>query len=140
MADRVIAPRRTRVGDVFKVGRTIPVRQLKSVDPFLLLDHFDFSLAPGELGGLAPHPHRGFETVTLMFDGAIEHGDSLGNRDRIESGGVQWMTAGSGIVHEENPDDELRKRGGRVLGIQLWVNLPSAKRMTAPKYQDTVAS
>jgi len=134
---QVIAPMNTRVGDVFDVRRTIPLRQLAQVDPFLLLDHFDFTLRPGQPGGLAPHPHRGFETVTLLFDGAIEHGDSLGNRGRIESGDVQWMTAGSGIVHEENPDDQLRARGGRVLGIQLWVNLPRRHKMTAPKYQDT---
>ena len=81
---RVIAPLETRVGEVFEVRRTFPIQALSGVDPFLLLDHFDFTLAPGELGGLAPHPHRGFETVTVLFDGAIEHGDSLGNRGRIE--------------------------------------------------------
>ncbi len=133
----VVAPMNTMVGDVFAVRRAFPLRALAQVDPFLLLDHFDFTLRPGELGGLAPHPHRGFETVTVLFDGAIEHGDSLGNRGRIASGDVQWMTAGAGIVHEENPDDHLRARGGQVLGIQLWVNLPRRHKMTAPKYQDT---
>jgi len=135
----LVKPVRAMVGEVFKVRRTFPVAALDQVDPFLLLDFFDFTLAPGELGGLAPHPHRGFETVTLLFDGAIEHGDSIGNRGRIESGDVQWMTAGSGIVHEENPDDSLRERGGRVLGIQLWVNLPKRLKMTPPTYQDTAS-
>jgi redox-sensitive bicupin YhaK (pirin superfamily) len=135
---RIVTPLRTQVGEVFKVRRTIPLKALAQVDPFLLLDHFDFTLAAGELGGLAPHPHRGFETVTVLFEGAIEHGDSLGNRGRIESGDVQWMTAGGGIVHEENPDDHLRARGGRILGIQLWVNLPRALKMTPAAYQDTV--
>ncbi|MCC6621941.1 MAG: pirin family protein [Deltaproteobacteria bacterium] len=133
----VVPPRHTQVGDVFKVRRTIPGEGFDQVDPFLMLDHFDFTLAPGELGGLAPHPHRGFETVTVLIDGAIEHGDSLGNRGRIGAGDIQWMTAGNGIVHEENPADDLRARGGRVLGVQLWVNLPSAQKKVAPKYQDT---
>ena len=136
----VHSPVRDRVGDVFLVRRAFPVGPLSGVDPFLLLDFFDFTIQRGQLGGLAPHPHRGFETVTLLFDGAIEHGDSMGNRGRIESGDVQWMTAGSGIVHEENPDDILRERGGRVLGIQLWVNLPKTLKMTPPKYQDTVSN
>jgi redox-sensitive bicupin YhaK (pirin superfamily) len=138
--ERVIAPQRDLVGDVFEVRRTIPALQVEQVDPFILLDHFDFRIAKGELGGLAPHPHRGFETVTVLLEGAIEHGDSLGNRAVLESGAIQWMTAGSGIVHEENPADILREKGGRVLGIQLWVNLPARAKMTKPHYQDTVAA
>lgn len=137
---RIVPPQRAQVGDIFKVRRTIPGVGFDDVDPFLMLDHFDFTLAPGQMGGLAPHPHRGFETVTVMIDGAIEHGDSLGNRGRIASGDIQWMTAGNGIVHEENPPDDLRERGGRVLGVQLWVNLPKDARKVAPKYQDTNAS
>ena len=134
---RVVPPRHAQVGEVFKVKRTIPGVGFNQVDPFLMLDNFDFTLAPGQLGGLAPHPHRGFETVTVMIEGAVEHGDSLGNRGVIRSGDIQWMTAGNGIVHEENPADELRERGGRVLGVQLWVNLPTSARKVAPKYQDT---
>jgi len=134
---RVVAPRRAQVGDIFKIRRTIPAVGFDQVDPFLMLDHFDFTLAPGQLGGLAPHPHRGFETVTVMVDGLIEHGDSLGNRGLIGAGDIQWMTAGNGIVHEENPGDALREKGGRVLGVQLWVNLPAAARKVPPKYQDT---
>lgn len=134
---RVVPPRRAQVGEVFKVRRTIPGIGFDQVDPFLMLDHFDFTIAKGQLGGLAPHPHRGFETVTVMVDGLIEHGDSLGNRGVIGAGDIQWMTAGNGIVHEENPADALRENGGRVLGVQLWVNLPSAARKVQPKYQDT---
>jgi redox-sensitive bicupin YhaK (pirin superfamily) len=137
---RVVRPQRAQVGEVFKVKRTIPAVGLEDVDPFLMLDNFDFTIAPGQLGGLAPHPHRGFETVTVMADGEIEHGDSLGNRGKIAGGDIQWMTAGDGIVHEENPSDALRERGGRVLGVQLWVNLPAAMKKVTPKYQDKVAS
>jgi redox-sensitive bicupin YhaK (pirin superfamily) len=137
---RVIAPFRDLVGDVFEVRRTIPAASVAQVSPFILLDHFDFRIAKGELGGLAPHPHRGFETVTVLLEGAIEHGDSLGNRAVLESGAIQWMTAGSGIVHEENPANILRERGGRVLGIQLWVNLPSRAKLTPPRYQDTTTA
>lgn len=137
---RIVAPRRAQVGEVFKVKRTIPAVGLEDVDPFLMLDNFDFHIAPGELGGLAPHPHRGFETVTVMNEGEIEHGDSLGNRGKIASGDIQWMTAGNGIVHEENPSDALRERGGRVLGVQLWVNLPRAYKKVEPRYQDKLAN
>ncbi|MCB9732313.1 MAG: pirin family protein [Deltaproteobacteria bacterium] len=134
---QLVVPRRTRVGEVFDIRRTLPGPGVEQVDPFLMLDHFDFPIAKGQLGGLAPHPHRGFETVTVLLDGAIEHGDSLGNRGLLEPGGVQWMTAGAGIVHEENPADVLRERGGRVRGVQLWVNLPARAKMTPPAYQDT---
>ncbi len=136
---RIVAPQADRVGDVFRVRRTIPAANLAQIDPFLMLDHFDFTLAPGELGGLAPHPHRGIETVTILVEGAIEHGDSLGNRARLEEGGVQWMTAASGIVHEENPDDSIRERGGRIHGLQLWVNLPARAKLAPPRYQDQTA-
>lgn len=134
---RIVPPRHDQVGEVFKVKRTIPGVGFRQVDPFLMLDNFDFTIGQGQLGGLAPHPHRGFETVTVLVDGAIEHGDSLGNRGVIRAGDIQWMTAGNGIVHEENPADELRERGGRVLGVQLWVNLPASQKKVAPKYQDT---
>jgi len=137
---RIVPPTRALVGDVFKVRRTFPTRALDRLDPFLLLDHFDFTMAPGELGGLAPHPHRGFETVTLLFDGAMEHGDCLGHRGGLQAGDVQWMTAGRGIVHEENPHEIIRERGGRIVGIQLWVNLPRRAKWTDPAYQDVVAA
>jgi redox-sensitive bicupin YhaK (pirin superfamily) len=134
--DRGIRPRPDRVGDILQVQRTLPAPGLDQVDPFIMLDHFDFAMNVGERGGLAPHPHRGLETVTVIFEGELEHGDSLGNRGLIGPGDVQWMTAGSGIVHEENPADSMREKGGRVHGVQLWVNLPRAHRMTKPRYQD----
>lgn len=133
---RTVPFRRARVGEVFDIRRTLPGPGVEQVDPFLMLDHFDFTIAPGQLGGLAPHPHRGIETVTVLLEGAIEHGDSLGNRAVLEAGGVQWMTAAGGIVHEENPADILREKGGRVHGIQLWVNLPAASKRLPPGYQD----
>jgi hypothetical protein len=138
--EAVIAPRRTRVGEVFQVQRTLPGAGRDQVDPFLMLDHFDFTLRPGQRGGLAPHPHRGQETVTVLLDGAIEHGDSLGNRAVLLGGDVQWMTAASGIVHEENPADAVRASGGRIHGVQLWVNLPRAAKGLPPGYQDRAAA
>lgn len=133
---RVVPFRRAKVGEVFDIRRTLPGPGVDQVDPFLMLDHFDFTIKPGQRGGLAPHPHRGIETVTVLLEGAIEHGDSLGNRAILEEGGVQWMTAAGGIVHEENPADILRERGGRVHGIQLWVNLPKRSKRLPPGYQD----
>lgn len=133
----IASPRHDRVGDLFQVRRTIPAPGLDQASPWVMLDHFDFTLTPGQRGGLAPHPHRGIETVTVLLEGAIEHGDSLGSRAVLESGGIQWMTAGAGIVHEENPPAALRETGGRTLGVQLWVNLPRAHKSTAPRYQDT---
>ena len=132
----IAPPMADRVGDILEVQRTIPARGLAQVDPFLMLDHFTCRLRPGSLGGLAPHPHRGIETVTVIFEGALEHGDSLGTREVLEPGDIQWMTAGSGIVHEENPADSFRKSGGLLHGVQLWVNLPKRSKMTKPRYQD----
>ncbi|MFK7990979.1 MAG: pirin family protein [Sandaracinaceae bacterium] len=125
------------MGDLFQVRRTIPGPGIDQASPWVLLDHFDFTLSPGQRGGLAPHPHRGLETVTVLLEGAMEHGDSLGTRATLESGDIQWMTAGAGIVHEENPPIALRESGGRVLGVQLWVNLPRRAKSVAPRYQDT---
>jgi quercetin 2,3-dioxygenase len=114
----------------FGFGRT------DEFDPFLLLDDFRND-DPGQyLAGFPWHPHRGMETITYVLAGNVEHGDSLGNRGTLRSGDVQWMTAGSGILHQEMPrgDD-----GGRMHGFQLWANLPSSLKMTAPRYQDVVA-
>lgn len=129
--------KRTMVGSVFDVRRTLPSPQVDRISPFILLDNFDMALPANSTGGLAAHPHRGFETVTVLMDGEVEHGDSIGNRGVIASGDVQWMTAARGIVHEENPSDAFRKRGGRMYGVQLWVNLPARHKMDPPKYQDT---
>jgi len=102
-------------------------------DPFLLLDDFRNDVPDDYLAGFPWHPHRGIETITYVLAGTVEHGDSLGNRGAIASGDVQWMTAGSGIIHQEMPKgDEV----GRMHGFQLWANLPSALKMTNPRYQE----
>jgi redox-sensitive bicupin YhaK (pirin superfamily) len=107
------------------------------VDPFLLLDEMGpKDTEPGGAIGTGDHPHRGFETVTYMLDGEFEHRDSAGNHGTIRPGDVQWMTAGAGVVHSERPSDAFQARGGRMHGFQLWVNLPRADKMAAPRYQD----
>jgi redox-sensitive bicupin YhaK (pirin superfamily) len=128
------------------VGDGFPVRTLFAYDdpelmaqlsPFLLLDYagpaeFPPSTVPR---GVGPHPHRGFETVTVVFEGDLEHRDSAGNHGRIGQGDVQWMTAGGGVLHEEKHSREFAARGGRLEMIQLWVNLPAASKMTPARYQ-----
>jgi quercetin 2,3-dioxygenase len=123
------------------VTRPFPTAQLDRLDPFLLLDRMGpVAHGPGEAKGAPDHPHRGFETVTYVLEGAIEHGDSQGNRGRIEAGDVQWMTAGSGVVHSEMPAEEIRRDGGRLHGFQLWVNLPRRDKMMNPRYQELRAA
>jgi len=102
-------------------------------DPFLLLDDFRNDVPEEYLAGFPWHPHRGIETITYVLAGTVEHGDSMGNRGVIEAGDVQWMTAGSGIIHQEMPQGDPV---GRMHGFQLWANLPSALKMTAPRYQE----
>lgn len=121
----------------FMVERAFPNGNVSAVDPFLLLDHFGpHRIAEGSNSRLPPHPHRGFETLTYMLEGQIEHADTAGNTGLIGPGEVQWMTAGGGIVHSETPmarpDDPAR----RLHGIQLWINLPAADKMAAPRYQE----
>jgi quercetin 2,3-dioxygenase len=124
-------------GEGFEVHRPFPTGALQMVDPFLLLDEMGpVDHAPGEAIGTGDHPHRGFETVTYVIDGEMEHRDSAGNHGSIRSGDVQWMTAGSGVIHSEKPSDAFLARGGRMHGFQLWVNLPRAEKMTPPRYQD----
>lgn len=119
------------------VHRTFPGTSLDMVDPFLLLDELGpAEFGPGEAPGFPDHPHRGFETVTYMLDGVMEHRDSAGHRGTLGPGDVQWMTAGAGIVHSEMPDS----RGGRLHGFQLWVNLPAADKMTKPRYQELASA
>lgn len=132
---------RTVEGDGFVVRRPFPVPGRELVDPFLLLDHMGpVEHAPGEALGTPEHPHRGFETVTYLLEGELEHRDSLGNHGRLGPGDTQWMTAGRGVIHQEGPSDRLRREGGRVHGVQLWVNLPAADKMIPPAYQDLRAS
>jgi len=123
------------------IRRVFPTAALEDVDPFLLLDHLGpIEFAPGQATGFPDHPHRGFETVTYVLEGAMEHRDSQGNHGIIGPGDVQWMTAGSGLVHSEMPGAEIAKNGGRLHGFQLWVNLPRKDKMVAPRYQDVAAA
>jgi len=127
-------------GAGFPVRRPFPTPRLGQVDPFLLLDEMGpEDLEPGQAKGAPDHPHRGFETVTYMIDGAVEHEDSAGNAGRIGPGSVQWMTAGAGVIHSEMPAREMQTDGGRQHGFQLWVNLPAADKMMAPRYQEFLA-
>lgn len=134
----IITAQRAREGGGFYVRRPFPTSRLEMIDPFLLLDHMEpTDLGPGEAVGAPDHPHRGFETVTYMLEGSFVHKDSAGNSGRLNPGDVQWMTAGSGVIHSEMPSQELVDNGGRLQGFQLWVNLPKRDKMTAPRYQDT---
>ena len=118
--------------------RSIAPQAGNEFDPFLLFDHFAFNdPIEGPIGGFPMHPHRGIETVTYMLEGSTHHRDSLGNSGLIGPGDVQWMTSGSGILHEEMP---RRGPSGNIYGFQLWVNLPAALKMTTPRYQEVNAS
>jgi len=121
-----------------KVRQPLPVAGLDQVSPFILLHHAGPTThQPNDTEErLSPHPHRGFEPVTFLFSGMLHHKDSAGNEGFLKSGDVQWMTAGSGIIHSEGPSQAFSKEGGTFELIQLWVNLPREHKMTAPKYQD----
>ena len=124
-------------GAGFLVHRPFPTQALSAVDPFLLLDEMGpMDLKPGEAKGAPDHPHRGFETVTYMIEGRMEHRDSQGNAGSLGPGDVQWMTAGAGVVHSEMPAEDLLLHGGRMHGFQLWVNLPRRDKMMQPRYQE----
>ena len=128
-------------GEGFQVRRPFPGIDMSLADPFLLLDHLGaVEYAPGEAKGAPWHPHRGFETVTYIIDGAIQHHDSNGGGGMITDGGTQWMTAGAGILHDELPPEWLVRKGGLFHGVQLWVNLPKTLKFTPPRYQDITAS
>lgn len=127
----------TLEGGGFLVRRPFPKTSFSDFDPFLLLDEMGpMDVAPGEAKGAPDHPHRGFETVTYLLSGEMEHKDSSGRAGRLRSGDVQWMTAGSGVVHAEMPSPEFMRTGGRMHGFQLWVNLPRQDKMIKPRYQE----
>jgi redox-sensitive bicupin YhaK (pirin superfamily) len=128
----VIDAEPSRDGAGVKLRRSLGSRALPLLDPFLLLDEIHSRREDDYVRGFPSHPHRGFETVTYMIGGAMEHRDSLGNHGHLGPGSVQWMTAGHGIIHSEMP----RGDGGGFWGFQLWVNLPSSLKMTRPRYQD----
>lgn len=139
--ERVVDSIETVEGEGFAVRRPFPKQGLEQIDPFLLLDEMGpVEYGPGEAKGAPEHPHRGFETVTYLLEGAFEHKDSRGNRGRLGPGDVQWMTAGSGVLHSEMPAAELARAGGRLHGFQLWVNLPRRDKMAAPRYQEIPGS
>lgn len=126
---------KTQDGAGVSLTRIIGQPALPRLDPFLMLDEFGSDQPQDYLAGFPPHPHRGFQTVTYMLAGKMAHADSVGNKGLIETGGVQWMNAGRGIIHEEMP----QQTEGLLRGFQLWVNLPAAEKMSAPGYQDLAA-
>jgi len=128
---------KTLEGGGFPVRRPFPIAGLLDVDPFLLLDHLGpVEWGPGEGIGAPDHPHRGFETVTYLLSGEMEHKDSAGHQGKLTPGDVQWMTAGSGVVHSELPSEKFMREGGTMHGFQIWVNLPAKDKMIAVRYQD----
>ena len=122
----------TREGAGVRLDRAFGFGDPSEFDPFLLLDDFRNERPEDYLAGFPWHPHRGIETITYVLSGTVEHGDSLGNRDTIRAGDIQWMTAGSGIIHQEMPQGDAN---GSMHGFQLWANLPSSMKMTPPRYQ-----
>src|SRR5512142_3314295 len=135
--ERIVGAHKQREGGGFIVRRPFPSSSMDHVDPFLLLDEMGpVDYRPGEAVGAPDHPHRGFETVTYVLEGEMEHEDSAGHRGALRAGDVQWMTAGAGIVHSEMPSRRIMEQGGRVHGFQIWINLPARLKMTRPRYQE----
>ena len=133
---RLINGMQTSDGAGVKMRRSIGSTPTNRFDPFLLLDEFGTENPEDYIAGFPPHPHRGFETVTYMIDGHMRHEDHLGNVGELKSGGVQWMTAGRGVIHSEMPQQE----SGRMRGFQLWINLPSDEKMKPAGYRDIPAN
>ncbi len=130
--EKVVSGQATSDGAGVELVRMIGQPQLTELDPFLLLDAFRSDDPDDYIAGFPSHPHRGFETVTYLLNGRMRHRDNAGNEGVIEAGGIQWMTAGRGIVHSEMPEQQ----DGLLEGFQLWINLPAAHKMTAPAYQE----
>jgi quercetin 2,3-dioxygenase len=135
MVTRVVIPTTTSDGAGVRLRRSIATRELDHVDPFFLFDHFGSEDPDDYIAGFPMHPHRGIETITYVLDGSVEHKDSIGNVGVIGPGDVQWMTAGSGILHEEMP----KVGPQRLNGFQIWVNLPARLKMTTPRYRGVPA-
>src|SRR5262245_48009678 len=133
---RLVKSKPTMEGAGVRLRRAFGFGDTTAYDPFLLLDDFRSDRPDDYLAGFPSHPHRGIETITYVLAGSVEHKDSLGNRGVIGAGDVQWMTAGSGIVHQEMPKGDAQ---GRMHGFQLWANLPAALKMTAPRYHEVKA-
>ncbi|MGA1674448.1 MAG: pirin family protein [Burkholderiaceae bacterium] len=130
--ERLVVGQRTSDGAGVKLTRVLTQDLQQRLDPFLMLDFFGSEEAEDYVGGFPDHPHRGFETVTYMLHGRMRHRDSAGNQGLLQDGGVQWMTAGRGVIHSEMPEQSE----GLMNGFQLWLNLPSKEKMTAPWYRD----
>ncbi|GAC1582638.1 MAG: pirin family protein [Candidatus Elarobacter sp.] len=139
--DRVIRSVETLEGGGFLVRRPVPIRGVEQVDPFLLLDELGPMVhAPGEALGAPDHPHKGFELITYLLAGEMEHLDSHGNHGVLRAGDLQYMAAGSGLVHSEMPTDAFKRRGGPRHGFQIWVNLARADKAMTPRYKDVPAA
>ena len=134
---RIIQSKPTIEGAGVKLRRAFGFDETNELDPFLLFDDFRNDRPDDYRAGFPWHPHRGIETITYVLAGTVDHGDSLGNRGTLGAGDVQWMTAGSGILHQEMPQGDPH---GRMHGFQLWANLPAALKMTAPRYQDIASA
>jgi quercetin 2,3-dioxygenase len=132
----IIDPIYVMEGAGVRLQRSIATKKLDYLDPFLLFDHFGSDDPEDYLAGFPMHPHRGIETVTYLLDGMVNHRDSMGNKGTLEGDDVQWMTSGSGIIHEEMP----KPYKGKMEGFQLWVNLPAKLKMTIPRYQEVKSS
>ena len=138
---RVVSAHSQTEGGGFVVRRPVPTPGFPLADPFLLIDEMGpVTYRPGEAVGAPDHPHRGFETVTYVLEGEMEHEDSAGHRGVLGPGDVQWMTAGAGIIHSETPTKKVLEGGGRAHGFQIWVNLPARLKMMQPRYQELSAS
>jgi hypothetical protein len=135
LVKKVARSRPTLEGAGVRLRRAFGNADVPLYDPFLMLDDFHSDKPDDYIAGFPWHPHRGIETVTYMISGTVEHGDSLGNSGAIHSGDVQWMTAGSGIIHQEMP----QRQNGTLWGLQLWVNLPAKNKMMKPRYRDVKA-
>ena len=134
---RIVNSETTQDGEGVTLNRSFPNNYISEFDPFLLLDEMGpMDIKPGNQKGFPDHPHRGFETVTYLLNGKFEHKDSQGHAGIISAGDVQWMTAGSGVIHSEMPEKEFSKDGGKLHGFQLWVNLPKSNKMMKPRYQE----
>ncbi|MCC2547633.1 pirin family protein [Hymenobacter sp. BT175] len=139
---QIIDGNKKLVGDGFDVTSPMPGPRIRQLSPFLLIDHTGpMPVAPTETPlGAHPHPHRGFETVTVVYSGHLAHRDTAGHSGQLGPGDVQWMTAGSGLLHEEMHEREFSKRGGVLELLQLWVNVPAQDKMAPPRYQELAAA
>jgi quercetin 2,3-dioxygenase len=138
--ERIVHAPKVSMG-AMSMRQPLPIAGLPQLSPFILLHHFDFVMEPGHnIFDVPAHPHRGFSPITYIFEGAVEHQDSLGNTKVISNNEVQWITAGRGLIHSEKAGKEFAEKGGRFQGVQLWINLPSSQKMQTPSYQPLTSS